>query len=154
MAEKAERRRTGGRRVFVHDMTSGNITMHRGDTGAYKVHATRKSGEPFTDADRMLYTVKDAAGNIMMQRFYKLTTDLGNGVTVIQFHNDDTDKWPTGVYNAERRYWINPRWSNGPVEGDCVNALTAGTALIEGDVVRVPVAGQRTIMINTVYGEG
>lgn len=139
--------------MFVHDMNTGNITMHRGDTGAYKVHASRKSGELFTDADRMLFTVRDSAGNIVMQRFYKLTTALGNGVTVIQFHNDDTDKWPTGVYNAERRYIVNPRWSNGVAEGDCVNAMTAGTAMIEGDVVRVPVTGQRTIVINTIYGE-
>ena len=139
--------------MFERDPENGNITMHRGDTGAYKVKATRKSGNAWTSADRMIFTVRDAEGNIMLQRFYRLDTELGDGRTVIQFHNNDTDQLDGGVYNAERRYVINARWNGAAPEGDCVNALTAGVRIVDGDVVRVPEHGQFNITISDIYGE-
>lgn len=132
---------------------NGNITMHRGDTGAYKVRATRSSGEEWTGDDRMLYTVRDAEGTIVLQRFYRLDTELGNGVCEIQIHNNDTDTWKNGVYNTERRYIVAPRWTGEPPEGDCVDALTAGVRIVDGDVVRVPATGQGTMTLNDIYGE-
>jgi len=139
--------------MFERNPESGNITMHRGDTGAYTVHATRKSGTAWTENDRMIYTVRNMEGEIVLQRFYRLDTELGNGVVEIQFHNNDTDQWKNGTYDAERRYVVNPRWDGPAPEGDCVNALTAGVRMVEGDVVRVPNAGQRTITLSDIYGE-
>jgi hypothetical protein len=83
----------------------------------------------------------------MLQRFYRLDDDegLGNGVVEIQFHNNDTDTWEPGQYTTERRYDVNPRWDGDPPEGMCVNALTAGVRMIEGDVVRTVVQGTLTI---------
>lgn len=138
--------------MFTRDET-GNITMHRGDTGAYKVRAARKSGAAWTSADRMIFTVKNAEGEIVLQRFYRLDTELGNGVCEIQFHNNDTDQWKNGAYNWERRYVVNPRWEGEAPEGDCVNALTAGARIVEGDVVRVPQDGQGTMTLSDIYGE-
>ena len=132
---------------------NGNITMHRGDTGAIRVSAARRSGESWTEDDRMLFTVRSATGEIVMQRFYRLDTDLGDGQIEIQFHNNDTDAWANGVYSAERRYIVAPRWEGEAPEGDCVNALTAGARIVEGDVVRVPATGQFTITLNDIYGE-
>lgn len=139
--------------MFERDPETGNITMHRGDTGAFKVRATRKSGNPWTAADRMIYTVRDGEGTIVLQRFYRLDTELGNGVVEIQFHNNDTDKWKNGSYDTERRYIVNPRWEGTPPEGDCVNALTADARIVEGDVVRVPKNGQGTMTLSDIYGE-
>lgn len=139
--------------MFIRDGQTGNITMHRGDTGAFKVRATRTSGESWTAADRMLFTVRDSGGETMLQRFYRLDTELGSGVMEIQFHNNDTDSWVNGVYQAERRYIVAPRWEGTAPEGDCVNAMTAGARIVEGDVVRVPATGQFSITINDIYGE-
>jgi hypothetical protein len=139
--------------MFNYNANATEITMHAGDTGAFKVHATRKSGADWTSDDRMLFTVMNGGGDIVMQRFYRLDDDegLGNGVVEIQFHNNDTDEWEPGTYNMERRYDVNPRWTGTPPEGMCVDALTAGVEMIEGDVVRTVVQG--TITIQGVLGK-
>jgi len=46
--------------MFNYDSTATNITMHAGDTGAFKIHATRKSGTDWDEYDRMLFTIKAA----------------------------------------------------------------------------------------------
>ena len=133
--------------MFNVNTETGAITMHAGDTGAFKVRAARKSGEPWTEDDRMLFTVKNASGEIVIQRFYRLDDDegLGNGVVEIQFHNNDTDKLAPGSYTTERRYDVNPYWDGTPPEGMCVDALTAGVRMIEGNVVRTVFQGALTI---------
>ena len=133
--------------MFSYNADATQITMHAGDTGAFKIHATRKTGEDWTEDDRMLFTVKNQTGEIVMQRFYRLDDDegLGNGVIEIQFHNNDTDQWTPGMYTTERRYDVNPRWNGTAPTGMCVNALTAGVRMIEGDVVRTVVQGTLTI---------
>lgn len=138
---------------FRVDLTTGDITMNAGDTGSFWVHAARKSGEAWTADDRMLFTVKNGQGEIVLQRFYMLDDQWGqgDGFVLIEFHNDDTDTWADGQYSMERRYDISPRWSNGAPEGRCVNALTAGTRMIEGDIVRTVTQG--TLKIDRIYGE-
>ena len=133
--------------MFSYNADATQITMHAGDTGAFKIHATRKTGEDWTEDDRMLFTVKNQTGETVMQRFYRLDDDegLGNGVIEIQFHNNDTDQWTPGTYTTERRYDVNPRWNGTAPTGMCVNALTAGVRMIEGDVVRTVVQGTLTI---------
>lgn len=139
--------------MFDRNDNASVITLHAGDTGAFKVRATRKSGTPWTENDRMLFTVKAADGTIKLQRFYRLDDDegLGNGVVEIQFHNNDTDTWVPGDYSTERRYAVNPSWSGTPPEGMCVNALTAGVRMTEGDVIRTKVQGKLTI--NGILGD-
>lgn len=138
--------------MFTRD-ENGNITMHRGDTGAFVVRAAKESGNTWTENDRMLFTVKNAAGDVVLQRIYRLDTDLGDGKIETQFHNNDTDEWENGIYNAERRYIINCRWDGEAPEGDCVNALAIDARIVDGDVVRVPETGQFTISVNDIYGE-
>lgn len=139
--------------MFEYNEDATQITLHAGDTGAFKVRATRRSGEPWTENDRMLFTVLNGANEIMMQRFYRLDDDegLGNGVVEIQFHNNDTDQWAAGQYSMERRYNVNPRWDGEPPEGMCVDAKTAGVRMIEGDVVRTVVQG--TVTVTRILGE-
>ena len=138
---------------FELDPATMDIKMFQGDTKAFKFTAHRKSGTAWTENDRMLFTVKNAAGDVVLQRIYRLDTDLGNGKSEIQFHNNDTDEWENGIYNAERRYIINCRWDGEAPEGDCVNALAVDARIVDGDVVRVPETGQFTISLNDIYGE-
>ena len=139
--------------MFNYNANASEIVMHAGDTGAFKIKATREHGTPWTSDDRMLFTIRNAAGDIVLQRFYRLDDDegLGNGVIEIQFHNNDTDTWPQGTYNMERRYDVHPYWDGEPPEGMCVNALTAGVRMIEGNVVRTVVQG--TVTIQGILGE-
>ena len=139
---------------FVVDYESGNITMNRGDTGSFKVHASRSNGESWTSASRMLFTVRNGQGEIVMQRIYRLDDqwDLGDGVVLIEFHNDDTDQWDPGSYTMERRYNVNPIWDGTPSTARCVNALASGTVkMIEGVTVRT--VDQSTLTIEDVQGE-
>jgi len=138
--------------MFDVNASGTEIRMHAGDTGAFTVHATRKTGAAWTEDDRMLFTIRKN-GEIVMQRFYRLDDDegLGNGMVVIQFHNNDTDKWAPGTYEMERRYDVHAYWDGTPPEGMCVNALTAGVKMIEGNVVRTVVQG--TLTISGVYGD-
>lgn len=134
---------------FVHDNTTGDIRMNQGDTGSFKVHCSRMSGEAWPDTARMLYTIRNMQGEIVMQRIYRMDDqwDLGDGVVLIEFHNDDTDDWEPGTYSTERRYDINPIWNGTPSEARCVNALTPGAAqMIEGVPVRTVFQGTLTIV--------
>lgn len=133
--------------MFNVNDTGTAITMHAGDTGAFKVKATRTSGTDWTEDDRMLFTIRNSSGEIVMQRFYRLDDDdgLGNGVVEIQFHNNDTDTWAPGTYSMERRYDVNAYWDGTAPEGMCVDALTAGVRMVDGDVVRTVVQGSLTI---------
>ena len=133
---------------FVHDNTTGDIKMNAGDTGSFKVKCTRSSGESWPSTARMLYTITNGQGDIVLQRIYRLDNQwgLGDGVVLIEFHNDDTDNWPAGAYNVERRYDITPVWNGTPSTARCVNALAAGAAqMIEGVPVRTVFKGALTI---------
>ena len=139
---------------FQFDSETGNITMNAGDTGSFKVECTRKSGEAWTEYDRMLFTIKGGQGEAMIQRIYRLDDqyDLGDGVVLIEFHNDDTDKWDSGTYQMERRYVVAPIWDGTPSSARCVNALDEGVAqMIEGAIVRTVFTG--TLTIEGVQGE-
>ena len=138
---------------FKFDPETGNLAMYTGDTGSFAVKAERSSGDPWPDTARMLFTVKDGGGNIVMQRIYRLDDqwDLGDGVVLIEFHNDDTDEWTAGSYTMERRYDLTPIWDGTPSSARCVDALAAGAAqMIEGDVVRTVFKG--TISVSSVDG--
>ena len=141
--------------MFDYDKTTGAISMHQGDTGSYYVKATRKSGTPWTENDRMILTIgpKD---DPVIQRFYRLDR-LENGKILIEFKNADTDQVPTGNYPMERRYVINPIWEldDGaiiPTES-CADALRAGARIVDGHIVRVPRNGQTNLTLTDIYGE-
>jgi len=128
---------------FIHDIETGNIRMNQGDTGSFKVKCSRSSGESWPDTARMLYTITNGTGEIVMQRIYRLDDQwgLGDGVVLIEFHNDDTDQWPAGDYLTERRYDLTPIWDGTPSTARCVNALAGGAKMIEGVPVRTVFQG-------------
>ena len=138
---------------FQVDFETGDIKMNKGDTGSFWVHASRKSEEQWTEDDRMLFTIRNGQGEIVLQRFYRLDDqwNQGDGFVLIEFHNDDTDTWETGQYTVERRYNVAPRWNGTAPAGRCVNAMTAGVRMIEGDIVRT--VCQSSLTIDNILGE-
>ena len=141
--------------MFNVNLETGEITMHRGDTGSYVLHASRSDGSEWTEDDRLLYTVKNQQGEVVLQRFYRLDDQygLGDGVVLVEFHNDDTDTWDNGQYAVERRYVIDPIWEGTAPTSRCANALTANARMVEGSIVRVPATGQTSMTLSDIYGE-
>ena len=139
--------------MFKLDPDTMNITMHRGDTGAFFVGAERESGTAWTEDDRMLFTVMSPNGEIVMQRFYRLDDQwgVGDGICLVEFHNSDTDTWETGQYSMELRFDVDPVWEGTAPGGRCVDALTANARMVEGAVVRTEI--HATLTINGIYGE-
>ena len=138
---------------FHHNNVTGDIEMNQGDTGSFKVHCSRKSGAEWPSTARMQYTIRNASGEIVLQRIYRMDDqwDLGDGVVLIEFHNSDTDTWPVGTYQTERRYDVAPTWEGTPSDARCVDALEAGAArMIDGVPVRTVFQG--TLRIDNVYG--
>lgn len=140
---------------FQVDLETMDIKMNRGDTGSFKVGSSRESGTAWTEDDRMLFTIKNAQGEIMIQRIYRLDDQygLGNGKVLIEFHNDDTDTWDPGQYTTELRFDVAPIWDGTPVPTErCVDALMPGVPkMIEGPVVRTVI--QSSLMIEGVLGD-
>ena len=137
---------------FQFDPETGNISMNAGDTGSFAVKCTRSSGEAWTEDSRMLFTITGPNG-IVLQRIYRLDDqwDLGDGVVLIEFHNNDTDDWDAGDYEMERRYNVSPVWDGTPSTARCVDATAAGAAqMVEGVPVRTVFKG--TLHIDGVSG--
>jgi hypothetical protein len=141
--------------MFNVNLETMAITMHQGDTGSFKIGATRESGDEWTSDDRMLFTVKNGQGEIVMQRIYRLDDqyDLGNGKVLVEFHNDDTDEWDPGTYTTELRFDVDPIWDGSPIPtARCVDALAEGVPkMIEGSIVRTTI--QSTLTISGILGE-
>ena len=140
---------------FHFDKTTGDINMYAGDTGSFFMKVEREdSSDPWPDTARMLYTIKNAAGEIVLQRIYRLDDqwDVGDGIILIEFHNDDTDTWDPGQYATEMRVNLGPVWEGTPSTARCVDQLGPGehAVMVEGVPVRTVFKGNLTI--NSVYG--
>lgn len=128
------------------------ITMDQGDTGSFKFHAVKRSGAEWDERDRMLMTVTDPQGAIVMQRLYRMDDqwDLGDGWILIEFHNADTENL-SGSYNVEIRFDLVPVWNGTAPTARCVDALTAGVRMTDGGVVRTKI--RTTLTVNGVSGK-
>ena len=124
---------------FQVDLNTMDIRMSCGDTGSFKVAAELESGTAWTEDDRMILTVMGAGGAIVLQRYYRLDDQwgVGDGIILVEFHNDDTDDWTPAEYATEMRVSLEPVWEGTPSTARCVDALAAGAAhMIEGVPVR------------------
>lgn len=118
----------------MFSIDNGAITLSRGDTASFTVTAT---GHTFAAEDRALFTVKDSASAVILERVYALDTALGNGVFLVQLSNSDTDQLPAGVYSWDVRYVLHPYYdSTGRI--------------IDGDQVITPKTAQNLTLISTV----
>ena len=139
--------------MFDFHKNTWEIKLHAGDTGSKWICATRESGTEWTSDDRCLFTVRNSANEIVMQRIYRLDDQwgAGNGYILMEFHNNDTDTWPSGVYYTEWRFDVSPSWNGTAPTGRCVNGLTAGVRMVEGSIVRTKI--QSTLTISGVLGD-
>ena len=139
---------------FTVNTATMDITMYAGDTGSFTFTAEKAGGDAWTEYDRALMTVTNAQGEIVLQRIYRLDDqwDLGDGVVLVEFHNDDTDSWPSGTYGLELRFDVAPVWHGTPSTARCVDARQPGAAyMIEGGNVKTKV--KATITIQPVTGK-
>ena len=123
--------------MFSVDAAKGEIEMNVGDTGAFLCAGERDDGVDFTEDDRAVFTIKDATGEIRIERIYHLDDDdgLGNGVFLVEFHNDDTDHLDPGQYSWEVRFVVNPYYDS---EGKIVNGDIVWTPGIDGNGNPIP----------------
>lgn len=98
--------------MFEVDKTT--ISMSIGDTGAVKFRTighTFNQGtpgnpyDPENPADLVLFTIKAANGNVLMERKYTPDTD---GYFLVCFHNQDTKGWTAANYTWDVRFLIHP----------------------------------------------
>lgn len=113
---------------------NGAITLSRGDTASFTVTA---SGHNFAAEDRALFTLKDSAGAVVLERVYALDTELGNGVLLVQLSNSDTDQLAVGAYSWDVRYVLGPYYDD------------AGR-IVDGNQVITPKTPQGMTLIATV----
>ncbi len=119
----------------MFSIDNGAISLSRGDTAAFTVTANADCA--FQAEDRALFTVKDASGEVILERVYALDTELGNGVFRVQLSNADTDSLPTGAYSWDVRYILHPYYDE---DG----------RIVDGDQVITPKAAQNLTLIATV----
>lgn len=137
--------------AFSFDNNTWAISMHQGDTGSKWIHAERESGTAWTEDDRCLFTVSDSSGKIVIQRAYRLDDqwDAGDGNFLMEFHNNDTDELPTGVYTTEWRFAVSPSWNGTAPTGRCANTMVNGEVvdqMTDGPIVRTKIQSTLTIM--------
>ncbi len=113
---------------------NGAITLSRGDTASFTVTA---SGYTFDTDDRALFTLKDSAGEVILERVYELDTELGNGIFLVQLSNSDTDSLIPGAYSWDVRYVLHPYYD-------------ASGRIVDGDQVITPKTPQGMALIATV----
>lgn len=113
--------------MFRIDTETGAIELNVGDTGSFELEAHRDDDTDWTEDDRAVFTVRSAAGANVIERLYRLDDDegLGNGVILVELHNDDTDDLAAGAYTWEVRFVVNPYYD------------TDGR-IIDGDIVQTP----------------
>ena len=142
--------------MFDINLNTMAIEMHRGDTGEFKVIASKKSGASWGEHDRMIFTISAADKTTKIKRIYRLddnrvATNLGNGIAQIEFHNSDTDTWTNGLYTTELRFIGNAVWTGDELTDDCVDDLQADSHIVEGVPVRTEI--QSTLTIKDIIGE-
>lgn len=114
------------------------ITLSRGDTGALRVTATATlEGQPFAFGadDRALFSIKNANGEIIMQKACEMTDNS----FVVYFLNADTDSLAPGAFSWDVRYIIHPYYDS---EGK----------IIDGDQVITPKTPMNMTLL-TVVGD-
>jgi len=139
---------------FNLDKTTLDMSLYRGDTASFWIHAVKRSGDDWTDDDRMKFTVISPSGNIVMERHYRLDDQWskGDGYALIEFHNADTEALDPGQYTLEIRFYIDAIWDGTPSTARCVNALAEGEAqLIDGGDIKTVI--HAALELRNVYGE-
>ena len=96
----------------------GNVvSLSRGDTGAIRINT--ETDYVFAAEDRVLFSIKNANGEVVRQQAYALDENKG---FQINFRNSDTDSLAAGTYYWDLRYVIHPYYDadGNIIDGDQV----------------------------------
>lgn len=148
--------------MFSFNPKTMALTLHQGDTGSINIGGRLRNGDSWTSDDIMRFTVASGNGEIVMDRAYKMSGVDGvpEGCAVVEFHSNDTGAWGAGTYAMQIRFYVNPSWSGSAPSGGVTDLLDVDNYPVEGDLVRIPEAGDETpagigtITILRAYGEG
>lgn len=113
-------------------VTDYQIALSRGDTGAIKFNTD--TDYEFSSDDRVLFSVKNALGEVVRQQAYPLEADKS---FTVQFVNSDTDSLPAGTFSWDVRYIIHPYYDD------------AGN-IVDGDQVITPKAPMELMLLQVV----
>ena len=125
------------------DKNTMAVTMHRGDTGAYWVRMSRRSGSAFVQGDVAIYEVWNGQTRLIHREFdlqpdEPTEINPGDGKFLIAFRNSDTDTWDSGTYSSEIRVSLNPVRSDGKVvDGDTVRTIIKSTIQINDVMIDI-----------------
>ncbi len=96
----------------MFELSGTRIRLTQGDTGILTVKA-KKTDHVFTDADKVVFTVKRRGGaGIIMER---LLTPEKDGTVQISFLSDMTDTMKPDQYDWDIRYCMNATVVDGRV---------------------------------------
>lgn len=117
--------------MFQVDYDTGAIEISKGDTGSFELEAIREDRQAWGENDRAVFTVRGASGENVIERVYRLDSETpGNGVIVIEFHNEDTDQLDPGTYTWEMRF-VAGQYTDS--EGKIINGNFIRTPGIDGN---------------------
>lgn len=116
----------------MFDVEGYTIRLSRGDTGAIKINTD--TAYDFSENDRVLFSVKNALGEVVRQQAYPLEDDKS---FTVNFANSDTDSLPAGTFSWDIRYIINPYYDDQGV-------------IISGDQVLTPKLPMEMILLQVV----
>lgn len=108
--------------MIIIDPVSYAISLPRGDTGSFIIR--EDSGYAFAAEDRAVFTIKDASGAVVLERYYPLDGEDA-GAFEVALNNSDTDSLSTGAYSWDVRYVIHPYYD-------------AAGRIVDGDQVETP----------------
>lgn len=108
------------------------ITMTRGDTGAFKATMT---GYTFGEDDRVLFTVKSADGTVVKQGAYHPDE---NGQFTVYFTNEETDYLTPGAYSWDFRVVIHPYYDD---DGNITSGVHVHTPTLPQTLTLLPAVG-------------
>ena len=93
------------------------ITLSRGDTGTVTIGV---SGFTFASNDRCVFSIRDGNGQVIVRR----ELEIPDNAVTITFVNSDTDSLPSGNYEWDVRFVVNPVYDQQTgeiMDGDEVN---------------------------------
>lgn len=115
---------------YVNDT---KITLSRGDTGTVTIGV---SGYTFDSNDRALFSIRNGSGTIVIQRAYEII----NNEVEIEFVNSDTDQLPSGNYEWDIRFIIDPMYDeNNQIYDGAGGVITPNTPM---KIELLPTVGQ------------
>ena len=119
----------------MFELSGTRVRLTQGDTGILTI-LPGEGDHVFTDADRVVFTVRKQSGAIVTEM---LLTPEADGTVRIPFTNDLTDGWKVGDYRWDVRYVLGAVMDNGRVVdgAEVITPMLPGTLTIVEAVGRI-----------------